>query len=195
NCFKNYLKMKKSVLFALAVLLTAAGFGQGKFFTKGGKINFDAEGELDDLEEIKAVSNTAACVYDAASGNMEWVVLMKSFKFKNALMQENFNENYMESQKYPKAVFKGQVVDFQKVKLTKDGEYPATVNGKLTLHGVTKDITAKGKFQVKSGAVTAASDLKIRLADYSIKVPSVVGNKIADEVKVFINATLEPLKK
>ena len=92
---------------------------------------------------------------DPATGEIAFNLLVKSFEFKIALMQEHFNENYMESDKYPKASFKGKITNLDKINFKKDGVYPAEVIGDLTIHNVTKPLTAKGTLEVKGGTVTA----------------------------------------
>ena len=190
--------MKKIIQLAVVLAIAAASTGataQGKFFTKTGTISFDADGAMKDVEEIKANSKTATCVVETSTGAMEWAILMKSFSFKNALMEEHFNENYVESSKYPKATFKGKLDDASGVKWTKDGSYPVAVSGKMTMHGVTKDVTTKGSITIKKGAPTVNCDFDLVLADYKIEIPSVVGKKVADVVKIKVNAGLAPFKK
>jgi polyisoprenoid-binding protein YceI len=166
-----------------------------KYFSKTANISFDAEGKLDDVEEIKAKTKAATCVYDEATGAMEWAVNINSFVFASSLMQEHFNENYMESSKFPKASFKGKVENFADIKLTTDGTYPAKVVGKLTMHGVTKDIATTGEMKVVKGEVTAISNFEVALKDYNITIPTVVFMKVAENVKISINAPLQILKK
>ncbi|MCB9283276.1 MAG: YceI family protein [Lewinellaceae bacterium] len=188
----------KSMLISLLLLASAFGhqaLAQDHYFTKSGAISFNAEGALDDVEEIRAKTNTATCVIDASTGQMEWALLMKSFQFKNALMQEHFNENYVESSKFPKASFKGMIENPEAIKWEKDGTYPITVNGKLTLHGVTKDISAKGVITVAKGAITATSDFVVLVGDYDIEIPSLVGNKVSKDVKVNVSTSLSKLVK
>lgn len=188
--------MNKSYFLALGLVVALQGnaTAQSKYFTKTANVSFDAEGKLDDVEEIKAQTKTGTCVYDEATGAMEWSVSVKSFVFANSLMQEHFNENYLESEKFPKAVFKGKIDNFSAVTLAKDGTYPATVTGKLTIHGVTKDISTKGEMKVAKGVVTAMSNFEVALKDYDIKIPTVVFMKIAENVKISINAPLQILK-
>lgn len=166
-----------------------------RYFTKAGEIVFDADGPLDDVEKIHAKSTTASCVVDVATGQIEWAVPIKSFKFENSLMEEHFNENYLESEKFPKATFKGTIQNTQAVKWTSDGSYPVKVQGKLTIHGVTKDISTSGTITVKGGQIQASAAMKVALEDYRIKIPSVVGFKIAKEASVQIQANLEQLKQ
>lgn len=190
--------MQKIILIlCLAAAMTAAttARAQGKIFTKTGTVSIDAEGAMKDVEEIKATSKTATCVIVQSSGAMEWVVLMKSLKFKNALMQEHFNENYVESTKFPKAVFKGKLEDASALKWEKDGVYPVAVTGKMTCHGVEKEMKAKGSVSIKKGVPTVTCNFEMTLADHKISVPSLVGAKVASVVKIAVSATLAPLKK
>jgi hypothetical protein len=190
--------MNKIIQFALVFVFMLSfthTFAQSKFFSKTAVIAFDAEGAMDDVEEIKAKSSTGNCVVIPETGAMEWGVLMKSFQFKNALMQEHFNENYMQSSQYPKAVFKGKIENPASVKWDTDGTYPVNVSGKMTCHGVTKDLATKGAILIKNGVPTAQADFLLTLADYNIEIPSMVGQKIANDVKIKVNTPLTKLAK
>lgn len=179
---------------ALCTFLSTNLSAQQRYFTKTGTIVFDADGPLDDIEKIHAKNAAATCVIDAETGQMEWAVSIKQFKFENALMEEHFNENYLESAKFPKAIFKGTLTNPEVIKWNQEGTYQVRVEGKLTLHGVTKNVTTTGTIAVKNKQITANAALLIGLDDYAIKVPSVVGFKIAKEAKVSIQAILQPLK-
>ncbi|MEZ4983386.1 MAG: YceI family protein [Saprospiraceae bacterium] len=126
---------------------------------------------------------------------MEWSVLMKSFAFKNALMQEHFNENYVESSKYPKAKFTGQIDNPDAVNFSKPGTYPVVVSGQMTIHGITKNISEKGTVKVEANGLLMDSEMMVLLSDYGIKIPSLVGDKLSNEVHVSIHAELKPFKK
>lgn len=117
----------------------------------------------------------------------------KGFIFPKPLMQEHFNENYMESPKYPKSTFRGKINE--KTDLTKDGVYKVTCTGVMYMHGVEKNITVPGTFTVKAGEVNLVANFKAKLDDYKIARPKVVMEKIADEIDVKINANYAPLKK
>jgi len=114
---------------------------------------------------------------------------VKSFEFKIALMQEHFNENYMESDKYPKASFKGKITNNSAVDYKKDGVYTAEVTGDLTIHNVTKSMTTRGTIEVKGAAVAARAEFIVKPSDFGIAIPAVVENKIAKEVKVTVDGT------
>jgi polyisoprenoid-binding protein YceI len=178
---------------ALVVVLCISqshAFGQSKYFTKSADITFDASGPL---EDIKAENKKATFVLDSKTGAIETAVLIKAFDFERALMQEHFNENYAESDKYPKSTYKGKITNFSDVDLTKDGSYPIKIDGKLTMHGVTKDVPAKGTIVVKNGKVQGTAKFKVELEDFNIDIPSVVKDKVSKNVNINIAAWLDPL--
>jgi polyisoprenoid-binding protein YceI len=105
-------------------------------------------------------------------------------------MQEHFNENYVESDKYPNATFVGKVINIKNIDFQKDGTYPAEVEGKLTLHGVTKDIKEKGTLEVKDGKIRGISKFLVKPSDYNIKIPSTVMANIAESIEVTVDVSL-----
>jgi polyisoprenoid-binding protein YceI len=125
---------------------------------------------------------------------MQFAVLMKGFEFERALMQEHFNENYVESHKFPKGDFKGHVENNGEINYAKDGIYNAKAKGQLTIHGVTKDVETTGKITVKNGKIATVADFIVQLSDYSISIPSLVSDKISNTVKINVDCLLEPLK-
>ena len=145
------------------------------------------------IEDIKAVTNTGTSVYDASSGELDFSVTISSFQFAKSLMQEHFNSDYMESDKFPKATFKGKIQE--KVDLTKDGAYPVNVSGDLTVHGVTKPRTITGNVTVKGGVITMTSEFMVKCADHDIKIPSIVFHNIAESIKMNVSATYSSYKK
>ena len=180
-----------TILFASAV---APLLGQGKFFSREGHIFFDATSNRS-LEVVEANNRAVSSVVDMATGQMEFAALIKSFRFERALMEAHFNENYLESTKYPKAVFKGKIADLKAVNLAKDGTYPVKVNGQLTMHGVTKPLNADANLTVKGGQITTGkSAFSLTLADFGIKIPSLVADKVAKVVKVEISVPYQALK-
>ncbi len=190
---QNQKIMKRTiVLIPLLLLFFAQGIQAQKYFTREGKITFVSDAAM---EKIEAVTNSATSVIDMATGAVEFAVLIKGFQFKKALMQEHFNENYMESSKFPKATFKGKIDNFSSVNLKKDGTYPVTTKGKLTIHGVTKDVDLKGQFVVKGGAISGTSTFNLAVADYDIKIPSVVKDNVAKVVKVDVSCNYQEFNK
>lgn len=184
---------KRTIMLAGAlVLLSVLTQAQDKFFTKNGKISFVSKGNI---ETITAQHKGITCVVDAKTGAIQFAVLMKGFEFRKALMQEHFNENYVESDKFPKAEFKGQITNNGDVNYAKDGVYNATAKGSLTLHGVTKEVEIPGKVTVKDGKPQLNADFVLLMSDYQIKIPALVKENISNTVTVTVDCALEPLKK
>ena len=127
-------------------------------------------------------------VLNTQTGDMQFSVLIKSFHFEKALMEEHFNENYLESDKFPKATFKGVISDVSKISFTTDGMYSVSVSGDLTLHGVTKKISSTGTITVKGGKISADSKFNIKLADYNVSIPKLVKDNISETVEVKVAA-------
>ncbi len=180
--------------FLLAIILlfsVAALNAQGKFFTKKGKIFFDATAKL---EKVAATNREVISVMDIKSGNIQFAVMLKGFEFEKALMQEHFNENYVESDKYPKAEFIGQVTNNAEINYAKDGAYPAKVKGKLQLHGESKDVEATGTLSVKNGKLQLNSDFNIQLSDFKISIPGLVKENISNQTKISVDCLMDPLK-
>ncbi len=186
--------MKKIILMITIVAAVKPGFAQDKYFTKTAKIHFDATAPASP-ENITAINKSATCVLDTKTGNLQFSVLVKGFEFERALMQEHFNENYMESTTYTKAEFKGAIGNNAAVNYSKDGDYTVKVSGKLTMHGVTKDIQADGSISVKSGKIGANAAFTVQLKDYNISIPSMVADKVSPTAKITVDCMLDPLKQ
>jgi len=183
--------LKKNLIVAGLIIVGLTSQAQDKYFTKTGRIEFSSKAPLEDIE---AKNKTVAAILDAKTGALQFSVLMKGFEFPKALMQEHFNENYVESDKYPKAEFKGSITNNSAINYTTDGVYPAQVSGKLTIHGVTKDIKTTGTIKVDEGKIDASSAFNVLVSDYNIKIPAVVKDKISKTIKVTVDCRLEPLK-
>ena len=162
-----------------------------KFMTKNGSISFFSTMPIENIEAHNKQVNAAI---DSKTGDFVVKVLIKSFEFEKALMQEHFNENYMESDKFPNATLSAKIKNIAEIDFEKDGSYQADVEGKLTIHGVTKDVSEKGTITVKAGKVNAASSINVKLADYGIEIPNTVVNNISETISVKIDLNLEPLK-
>ena len=192
----------KKIIFAFAVCLTLNNSAQ-IFTAKSGStsISFFSKAPLEDIE---ALNKGAIIVLKASTSEIQVRVTIQNFKFKNSLMEEHFNENYMETDKkvdvngtatYPNrySEFKGKINEA--IDYAKEGENKVTITGKLTLHGVTKDVTMEGTLTKTGTELVIQSKFKIKVADYNINVNSMYVKNIAEEVEVTINSTLEPLQK
>lgn len=187
------MKIRYKSLVPLAVFLLpfAAMQAQGKYYTKTGKIQFLSVAPLEDIE---AKNSTAAAVLDGKSGVIAFSVLMKGFEFEKALMQEHFNDHYVESDKYPKAEFKGTVVNNSSINYAKEGSYPAHVKGRFTLHGVTKEMETYGILKVERDAIRTTATFYINLSNYKISIPALVKDKVSNRVKIIVDCRLDALK-
>lgn len=182
--------MRKIAFLAIITLLSIQGLFAQRYMTKNGKISFFSEAPL---ENIEAHNNQVNCALDTQTGDLVFKVLMKSFQFEKALMQEHFNENYVESDKYPNATFQGKVVNLDEIDFTNNGNYPADIEGNLTIHGVTKTIREKGTFEIMDGKIKGTSKFTVLLADYDISIPAPVVDNIAKEIEISVDVMLEKL--
>ena len=173
----------KLVLLVAFCFLSLSLFAQ-KQITKSGTIEIFSETPLFTIE---GVNQKVASIINTSNGEFVASTLVRSFKFEEALVEEHFNENYIESHKFPKAVYKGKIVDFDKIDLSKDGTYDVVVVGKLTIHGTTNDIKEKGKITVKGGVISATSTFDVSLAGYKVKVEETYKDAIKDAITLRIN--------
>ncbi|MBC9797975.1 YceI family protein [Sinomicrobium weinanense] len=154
-------------------------FPQEKYLTKQGNISFYSHTPV---EDIKAENKQVLSIVDLSTGEIAISILMKSFVFEKALMQEHFNENYVESDKFPKATFTGKIQNLQEVMSGDNGV--AEVDGKLTIHGITKPVQIEARTDTENEKISLTGKFMITVADYDIKIPAIVRNNIAREVEV-----------
>lgn len=145
------------------------------------------------IEDIEAKNSLAQVVLRISDGRIIVKPRIKDFKFKSALMEEHFNENFMESEKFPFATFDGKINE--SVDYSKDGEYNVTASGTMEIHGVKQSVNISGTLMIKAGKIYLNAKFPIKLADYKIEDPSVIGKKVAEVVEVSIKSTLVPSKK
>ena len=176
--------MKKIIyLFVLTCFSVSA---QNKYITKTGIINFEAS--VPAFEEVAAKSNSVTAIINTENGEFAALALVKSFRFKNALMEEHFNENYAESDQFPKATFKGKIKDFnlEKTKAT------YTIDGELTFHGKTKtlkDITIA--IEIDKSTITMNGSFLVKASDFDIEIPKIVSQKISEDISVSFQFELQ----
>jgi len=179
----------KKLLFAFLIFTYINSPGQ-VYLSKSCEISFFSEAPI---ENIEAKNTAAAPVLSTGTGDLQVKIPIKGFKFKNATMEEHFNENYMETDKYEHAIFKGKINE--KIDYTVNGKNEVSVNGKLDMHGVSKEIIIKGTLTVGDGKIMLDAKFNIHIADYKIEVPSMYVKNIAEDVAVTLKSTLEPFKK
>ena len=179
--------MKKIVLIAM-LCISYTGISQEKMISKSGKINFEAS--ITSFEEVKAVNTNVTYVLNPETGEIASLAIMKGFRFKVALMEEHFNENYVESDKYPKAIFKGKIEGFDLNSLTENPK-DFVLKGKLDLHGKSNDIKTTAKISKAASGVKIVSSFSVNASDYNIAIPAVVKRKVSNKINVEIDATLK----
>jgi polyisoprenoid-binding protein YceI len=169
--------MKKVIITFIFSFFSIILFSQ-KVMTRSGEIKFEAS--MPAFEEVAAKNNSVSCV----------LALVKAFRFKVPLMEEHFNENYIESDQFPKSTFKGKVANFDTSKIT-SGKATFDVEGDLTLHGVTQKVKTKITFAKSGEKLISTCVFKVKPIDYKIKIPSVVKSKIAETVEINLKFELE----
>jgi polyisoprenoid-binding protein YceI len=176
----DYLKNKAmKTLFYILFFVGTYSFAQGKYLTKTGAINFEAS--VPSFEEVAAKNNSATAILNTENGEFAALVLVKGFRFKNALMEEHFNENYAESDKYPKAIFQGKIKDFSLEKATRNFK----ISGDLTFHGVTKTIEDIPVTVYKNDdKIVIDGKFEVLASDFKIDIPKIVNNKVSEVVMV-----------
>lgn len=182
--------MKTIVIIYLLTIVAPTVLSQNRIFTKNGVISFSAGTAVEDID---GVNRSVTSIIDTETGRTEFALLMKGFEFKRSLMQEHFNENYIESSKFPKATFKGDIQDISSVHFSENGKYIVTVKGKLEIHGVVRDIETSGTIYVKDGVTSCESSFIITLADYNIAIPKAVADKLSPTVTVNVSCNYKPL--
>jgi polyisoprenoid-binding protein YceI len=181
----------KNVIILFFFLAAGPVMNAQKYITKNGYIGFFSHTPM---EDIKGDNNQVASVIDIKTGELVFQVLIKSFNFDRALMEEHFNENYMESDKFPKSSFRGKISNLSSVDFSKNGSYEALVDGELTIRDVTNKISTKGTIEVITGGINAKSKFNIAPEDYKIKIPGVVSEKIAKNMEVKVEMKYSPVE-
>lgn len=180
--------MKTKINLLAVGLLLAAGLQAQKIATRSGFIKFYSEAPL---ENIEATNNQVSSVIEKSDGTFAFLVPIKGFTFEKALMQEHFNENYLESGQYPNASFKGKITNIDAIDFSKNGEYQATFSGTMNIHGVDREISEKANITVNDGKVSLNSIFDLTPEDYGIKIPAGKRENIARTVEVTVNMNYE----
>ena len=178
--------MKKILLISLT-FFSLFSFSQEKFISRNGLIQFIASTPL---ETIDPVNNHVSCILDTENGNLVFQMKMISFKFEKALMEEHFNEKYVESDKFPKSTFVGRVQNWDDFNWN-GTEQNIVVKGKITIHGIEKEIIVKGVIETSKSTIFLSSSFDVIISDFGIEIPRLVRDKISETVKVEVNVTLK----
>jgi polyisoprenoid-binding protein YceI len=183
--------MKKNLIIVLIFLFGTQFIHAQKFFTRTGQVSFHSRALLEDID---AYNNQATFVMDLTAQKIQMAVLIKAFQFEKALMQEHFNENYMESDQYPKASFSGTFSSGKTLDLSRDGTTePVNITGEITIRGITRPVSTSAVFSVTDGRIVAQTTFNLNVADFNISIPAIVRDKIAREVEVKVSLELEEM--
>lgn len=177
--------MKYFYILTILAIFSTFAYGQ-KYESSKSFIKFYSSAPVEDIE---ATNNTVKSIIDLDKGELVYALKITDFEFEKSLMQEHFNENYLESEKYPKSTFAGKIIDWNK----QEGEQEVTVSGKLMIHGITKDIEIKGKINVQGDQVTINSKFMVELKDYKVKIPKALFYNIAESVEVTVDFEYQKL--
>ena len=179
----------KNILF-IFLFISTISYGQNKYITKTGEVDFEAS--VPSFEEVAAKNNSVTAIINTDNGEVAALILVTAFRFKNALMEEHFNENYAESEKFPKATFKGKILDFSLKKLS--GLSNLFIEGELEFHGVKKQYTKiPVSLEYKKEKIIVSGNFDVRPSDFDIEIPKIVQSKVSDTV--LVSFSFELLKK
>jgi hypothetical protein len=182
------LRKIKAMLRLLIIFIFTCSFvsAQGIYKSVSSEISFFSEAPL---ENIHAINKEGKSLINTSNNEIAVIVAIRGFKFEKNLMEEHFNENYMESDKYKTSVFKGKINE--QIDFTKEGEYPVTATGVLEMHGVKKDLTIAGTLTIKGGQLFLTTKFDVKLEEHKIKVPKAVIKNIAETIEVTAHITYE----
>lgn len=184
------INMKKILTVLVLTVMMISTYAQGKYITKTGHINFFSHTVI---EDITADVENVGSIINSEDGEVFISLAMTDFDFEKELMEEHFNENYVESEKYPKSSFKGTIVNNSEVDYSTNGTYKVKVEGDMTIHGVTNRVEAYGSIQVKKDEIVAKASFNLNPEDYEIKIPKMVRNKIADNLDITVDMSYKEM--
>lgn len=186
----NFDGMRTIILNAILLFSALLTSGQGKYLTNDGYIKFYSHTVI---EDITAQNRKVAAVFDAIKGEVVVIVVMSEFQFEKKLMQEHFNENFVESHKYPKAIFNGRIENNISVDYNTQGTYTTKVQGEMTIHGTTRSVSAEGTLEVTANGIIARTGFFLNPGDYEIKIPRVVRDNIAENMEITVELRCNPI--
>ena len=186
--FLAEINLMQKLLLPFLLLAFTIAFGQSKYMTKSGSMSFEAS--QPSFEPIEATHSAVSALLNADTGELAVLALVRGFRFPLALMEEHFNENYIESHQYPKTSFKGSILNFDSNALSNQ---PRTVQltGELFMHGVTKLISVSATITKSDEQITLTSSFSVKTSDFGIKIPSLVRKQIDENVQVEVSLPLQ----
>lgn len=181
--------MRKLVLFIACITIVSSVFSQNLYKAVSGDISFFSKTPMEDID---AVNKDVKALINTKTGEVAFIATNVGFHFEKPLMEEHFNENYMESDKYKVSVFKGKIQE--KINYAENGKHKVTVKGAINIHGVEQQREIAGEIVIEEGKIKVMSEFIVKVKDHKIKIPKLVVKNIAEEVKVTVNLNFE-LKK
>lgn len=182
--------MKKILLLLVMVPLFLPAHGQENFFTKKGTITFYSHTPV---EDITAENSGVGSIINSSTGEIVFTLKMTDFIFPKKLMQKHFNDNYVESDKFPKATYKGTIINNDSVNYQKEGSYPVMVTGEMYIHGVTREVDAEGTISVTGEGIEANAVFMLQPENYGIKIPRLVRKRLAENVEITVDMSYKPM--
>ena len=181
----------KNILTLITTCILGIGISYGQMYsTRNAEITFYSYAPL---ENIEATNKQVLCAIKVSTSQIQFSMLMDAFQFEKALMQEHFNERYVESHKFPKATFAGTIEDIEKVDFSKAGSYEVSVSGDLTIHGITQTVSSEGTLEVGNDeSLTASAIFLIELGDFNVEIPTMYIDNISSSIEIRVNAKLKP---
>jgi len=179
--------MKKTIFLSLSLVLSLAASAQ-KLSTRSAEVSFFS---ATPVENIDATNKQVSSILNLENGQFAFLVPIKAFQFEKALMQEHFNENYMESDQFPTANFTGEIADYKLISLEKDAKLTLTLAGTMTMHGVTKEIKQEVMIKVNGGKLNLKGDFIVLASDYGVKIPTAKSDNISNSLAVKVDATYD----
>lgn len=180
--------MTNKILLSLLLLWNAYGVSAQRYMDRAGHASFFSRAPLEDIE---AHTDQALCLLDATTGEVATSLLMKTFRFAKSLMQEHFNEKYVESDKYPKATFTGRITNMDDINVAQKGVYIANVQGEITIHGETRPLQTPVSLAVGDNGIEANATFPLKVKDFKITIPSLVARNIAEVIEVRLAFNLQ----
>lgn len=175
------------IVLSFLLVLVAEGYTfSQRYMAEKGLISFFSDAPV---EDIAAINHNVTSIFTASSGAIAFSVPVSDFEFEKKLMKEHFNDKYMESNRFPRSTFAGTITGYS---MGNAGVQRVRAQGKLTIHGIVKEIDVPGSLEVTNGTVVMKTRFNVLIADYGIKIPQILWQNVSDEIQVTVDLTYNP---